>query len=73
MEHYKNREELIPKFKDGDKRYLESALFNKVVQMLIRGADPILIIDQLVEMNDETQKKFQEYMINAPMPTRIGD
>ena len=60
---YLKTSEYITKFKDGEKRYRESPLFNHVIQMLLRDVDPIDIIDQLIQTIENTQKAFEEYMI----------
>lgn len=52
---------IIDKFKNGEERYRTSVLFNNVIQMLLRGAEPLDIIDKLITMNENTQKAFQEY------------
>lgn len=62
-EFYLKTSEYITKFKDGEKRYRESPLFNQVIQMLIRDVDPIDIIDQLIQTTENTQKAFDEYMV----------
>lgn len=65
--------EYITKFKDGEKRYRESPLFNQVIQMLVRDVYPIDIIDQLIQTTENTQKAFEEYMVRdkSPMSCRI--
>lgn len=62
-EFYLKTSEYITKFKNGEKRYRESPLFNQVIQMLLRDVDPIDIIDQLIQTIENTQKAFEEYMI----------
>ena len=55
-------DEIIAKFKDGKKRYEESAMFNKVIQMLIRGADHYDIIDQILLAQENTQAVYEQHM-----------
>ena len=57
---YNKREELISKFKDGDKRYLESSLFNSVIHSLALGTDPLEIIDQLITVTEDTKKTLED-------------
>lgn len=75
MDEYKfyyKTSEYITKFKDGEKRYRESPLFNQVIQMLVRDVDPIDIIDQLIQTIENTQKAFEEYMVrDYPMSYKI--
>ncbi len=72
-EFYLKTSEYITKFKDGEKRYRESPLFNQVIQMLIRDVNPIDIIDQLIQTTENTQKAFEEYMVRdkSPMSCKI--
>lgn len=62
-EIYLKTSEYITKFKNGEKRYRESPLFNQVIQMLVRDVNPIDIIDQLIQTIENTQKAFEEYMV----------
>lgn len=75
MDEYKfyyKTNEYITKFKDGEKRYRESPLFNQVIQMLVRDVDPIDIIDQLIQTIENTQRAFEEYMVrDYPMSYKI--
>ncbi len=41
IERYAKTDEVISKFKNGKELYKNSATFNRVVQMLVRGADPL--------------------------------
>lgn len=60
--------EYITKFKDGEKRYRESPLFNQIIQMLVRNIDPIDIIDQLIHTTEDTQRAFELYMVREKSP-----
>ena len=61
--------ELISKFKDGEKRYRESALFHKVIDTMLHGVSEIAIIDELINMNDSTMEAFQDYVQRTPPPS----
>lgn len=61
--------ELISKFKDGEKRYRESALFHKVIDTMLHGVSEINIIDELIIMNDSTMEVFQDYVQRTPPPS----
>jgi len=67
-EFYLKTSEYITKFKDGEKRYRESPLFNQVIQMLVRDINPIDIIDQLIQTTENIQKAFEEYMVRVKSP-----
>lgn len=60
--------EYVAKFKDGEKRYRESPLFNQVIQMLVRDVDPIDVINQLIHTTEDTQRAFELYMIREKSP-----
>jgi len=68
-EHYNKTSETIAKFKNGEKRYKTSALFNTVVQMLVRGEDPLEVIDQLITTAEDANKALIQYMYRDTRPT----
>jgi predicted kinase len=59
QEFYRKTDECIARFKNGKERYRNSALFNRVVQMLARDADPYEIIDQLCQMSIDQTRAFE--------------
>lgn len=62
QEFYLKTDECIARFKNGKERYKMSATFNRVVQMLVRGADTYEIIDHLLQMSDDQTKAFEQYI-----------
>ena len=70
-EFYNKTEECIAKFKNGKERYKTSPTFNVVVQMLVRGADPYEIIDQLCQATDDRAMAFQQYIHRDTRPLII--
>lgn len=62
QEQYKKTEDLITKFPNGKERFRKSALFNKTIQMLIRGVDVYDVIDQLIMVNEDTAKAFEHHL-----------
>lgn len=68
---YNKTDECVSKFKNGKERYRTSAQFNVVIQMLVRGADPYEIIDQLCQSNDDIQHAFQQYVHRDTRPMII--
>lgn len=57
--------EVLSHFSNADERMKLSALFNYVVNSLLRNDDPYLIIDQLIEMIEKNQKEFEERITNS--------
>jgi len=62
---------LLASSKNGKDRYRESAIFNRTIQMLVRGADAYEIIDQLITITEDASKALEQYMLRAPIPPRI--
>lgn len=67
-EIYKKTEEIIAKFKNGKERYHVSAMFNQVVQMLVRDVDLYDVIDQLIYAAEDSTKALEQYMIRTVPP-----
>lgn len=68
QEIYNKTMEILKKFPDSEKKYQESALFHQVVQMLVRLDDPYLVIDQLINITEDTQRAFEQYLLKDPKP-----
>jgi len=62
LEYYKKFDETISKFNNGKERFKTSSLFNVTINTLVREGDPIKLIDQLIEMNDNLRKDFEQYI-----------
>lgn len=62
---------LYLRFKDGERRYYEDYIFRKVIDSLERGANPLDVIDQLLDSLDKTNKAFGEYIKSGPSPQYI--
>lgn len=56
-------DELLLKFKDGQFRYKESALFHKVIDSLQHGSSFYDIIDQLIQITENNQKLLEEHYV----------
>lgn len=72
---YIKRQELLSKFVDGGMRYNNEQLFRNVIEGLIRGADPLVIIESLINMNKELQDRVKEYLLykSTPIPIKPND
>lgn len=71
LERHTKKNELITKFKNGEKRYQESALFNRVIQMLVRDADVYEIIGQLINVAEDSQKALGEHLAYGSSPRYV--
>ena len=71
-EIYLKTSEYIAKFKNGEKKYHESVLFNRVINMLVRDVDPIDVIDQLITVAENTQRAFEQYIFRDIRPININ-
>jgi hypothetical protein len=56
--NYIYMKDLINKFRDGHERYNTNPLLNAIIRQLSAGADPITIIDGLVDTIEEGQKRL---------------
>jgi len=65
QEIYEKTDECITRFKKDKERFRESATFNRVVQMLVRGAEPYEIIDQLCQMSDDQNKAMEQQILRG--------
>jgi hypothetical protein len=61
-------DEVVSRFKNGRELYNKSALFNQIVQVLIREDDPYAVIEHLVQANTDTQKAFISYVERDTRP-----
>lgn len=50
-EIYEMRAEILSKLTNGIEKYHTHAMYQKVIDSLARGADPIMIIEQLIDIN----------------------
>lgn len=48
--------------------YKRSALFNRCIQMMVSGGTPFEVIEQMVLINEQTQKAFEDYMNRDTRP-----
>lgn len=71
-ERYLKTSELLSKFPNGEKRMRESALFNQVIQMMVRGLDDYQVIDQLITITEDTQRAFEQYALRDTRPIVIS-
>ena len=71
MDSYQKTEEVINRFKNGRERYHRSALFNKVVQMLVRGVDEYEIINDLINITQDSTNALEQYIYRDDRPIII--
>lgn len=61
--------ELIHKFKNGNERYATDSYVNKAINVLARGADPINLLDQILEINSNLMEENLE--LHKKLPIKI--
>lgn len=59
--------ELMVKFGNPDARFQNSAMFKQVFTSLVRGADPIQIIDQLIDVIDNQTAEMIKLVEKQPI------
>lgn len=72
MQTIKQKKELIDYFENGEQRYSTSPLFHIAIDWLIRGKNPHEVIDTLITMCEDTQKRFCEYVKHDTRPFIIA-
>ena len=68
---YAKRKELLLKFTNGHWRYNNEHIFHSIIEALMRDADPLVVIDKLIEMNKDLHDRFIEYVKLNAYPQRI--
>jgi len=66
LEKFNKTKEVVAKFNNGEKLYQESALFNQVVQMLVREVDVYEVIEQLIIVTGDSQEALKQQIHNNP-------
>lgn len=51
---------MIPNF---DVKMNTSAIFNQTIQQLVRGQDPVILLDETIIRLEDLQKKFEDYIM----------
>jgi hypothetical protein len=70
-EFFGKTDEYIALFKNGKERYVNSVFFNSVIQMLVAGANPYEIIDNLCQNLDDQTKAFEQHIQRTTNPSFI--
>lgn len=60
--------ELLQKFENGEERFQKDALFNQCINMLVRGADPLKVLDEVLQIQSKTLKEYISHVNNGPPP-----
>lgn len=67
-ERYNLTDETISKFKNGKMLYRKSALFNRSVQMLVRGVTVYDLIENIIQVTEDTTRSFEQYINRDDRP-----
>jgi hypothetical protein len=60
---------VLEKFKEEfHERYKHHRLYTDVLELLIRGADPYSIIENVIAINDDLWRQHSELMMRSPIP-----
>lgn len=65
QERYRKTDEVIAMFKRGEFLYKNSALFNTIVQQLVRGMDPYEVIESVISNCEDTSEAFKQHIIRC--------
>lgn len=67
----KKRTELLSKFTNGQFRFNNEHLFRQTIYALMKGADPLDLIEKLIDINKEQSDRIKEYLTLNAYPQRI--
>lgn len=70
--NFNKRVEFISRFKNGPERYNKYPMFQRVINLLTMGEDPIKIIDEVLEANDKVQAEFEKYANSDTRPLVVS-
>lgn len=77
-EHYSEQEqferkrvELLSKFTNGQYRFNNEHLFRQVIYALMKGTDPLDMIERLIDINKEQSDRITEFLKLHAYPQRI--
>lgn len=68
QEHYRKTDECIAQFKNGKELYQKSALFNSIVQVLVRGQSPYEVIEMLIQQSEDNHNAMVQYIHRDTRP-----
>lgn len=66
-------QEILSKCKNGEERYKRSAIFRQCIDTLVRGGDPVDIIDQLTESHDKLVEESTKLVLHSPTPIHLQE
>jgi chorismate mutase len=68
QQRYLKTQEILKNFPNAEERMKQSALFNQVIQMMVRDLTPYQVIDQLITVTEDIQRAFEQYAIRDTRP-----
>ena len=70
QQYHSKKKEVLERFtaKFKDEHYCKDGMFNAIIEMLIRDADPYSIIEKLLEDRETTRKKLEEFITYHSSP-----
>lgn len=71
-ERHEKITELLSRFKNGEELYRRSALFNKAIQMMVDGMDEFEVLEQIILLNERTERAFSDYVVRDTRPMIIN-
>jgi len=65
IQFHEKTKEVISRFKNGERLYYESAVFNKVVQCLVRDMDIYDLFEQVIQNSEDVTNAFKHHLITG--------
>jgi hypothetical protein len=65
-ERYNKTDEIVSKFKNGEKLFHTSPLFNTVVQQMVDGMTIYEAMEAVISISELNIKAFEQYVLRIP-------
>lgn len=72
IEILRKRAEILSKLTNGVDNYHTHALYQKVVDSLARGADPVMIIEQLLDIDIDQSERMLKMWRGEPLQIKVS-
>jgi len=54
--------QLLSKFTNGEERYNNDPVFNQCMQMLVKGVNPLSVLDDVLKMREKITRDYEDYI-----------
>lgn len=65
IQFHEKTKEVISRFKNGERLYQQSAVFNRVVQCLVRDMDIYDLLEQVIQNSEDVTQAFTYHLMKG--------